>query len=230
MGADFRHYEAKNVVTPLSFFPTLTTVGARMSRRLFPSLNWRMPDTDRTVYLTFDDGPTRLGTPRLLELLDQFEAPSTFFLVGRNTLEHPEMAREIVHAGHTVGQHTFSHPNAWQIRSGEIEFDLERGTKVVEEVTGTIVTCMRPPYGRITQTLIRWCSTHDQRVVMWDVMPGDYIKGISSRAVEKHVLRYVRPGSIIVLHDNEKVIRKTPMALSRILRSLSAEGWKFAAL
>lgn len=209
------------------------TVGTRLPRwvaRYYPDVLWRMPTTERVVYFTFDDGPTASLTPTLLDTLARFEASATFFVLGKHAQRHPVLVRDLVAAGHTLGNHTFSHPDAWWASSNHVLGELERTTGLLEDLTGQPLRWMRPPYGRFTRAMRRWCDLRRQRCTMWDIGPGDYLPAATADTISCRILRAVRPGAIVVLHDNPKAEHVVPSALSRVLHDLSQDGWRFASL
>ena len=206
----------------------------RFAARFFPDASWRRVPTRPTdrpaAYLTFDDGPTPEMTPALLTLLDQYDAYGTFFLIGRNAERHPHLVRHIHAAGHQIGNHTYSHPDAWRTASDELLGELSHTSALLREITGKPAPFMRPPYGHLTRSMRTWCLDHQQQMVMWDVMPGDFLRWTSSHRVAQRVFDMIRPGSIIVLHDKPGTKEITLKALEAILRRLTAEGWRFPAL
>src|SRR5690606_33031144 len=107
----------------------------RLARPLFSDLLWRVPTTERVLFLTFDDGPS-VHTPRLLETLAQYEAPALFFLLGKNVQQFPEMTCPMIEAGHTLGNHSFSHPDAWRSPWSEVRDELERTDVLLAEKQG----------------------------------------------------------------------------------------------
>lgn len=210
--------------------PYLTTHGLRPFHRFFPDMLWQVDTQAPTVYLTFDDGPTPELTRPLLDLLREYEARATHFLVGHHAEQHPDLVQSIVDAGHRVGNHTYSHPDPWTISEDELADELRRTTAVLRDLTGAPVRALRPPYGHPTGFLRQWCAAEHQRMVMWDVMPGDYLKTATASRVSSFVIKHVRPGSVVVLHDNPICEDVTPQALETILDTLTARGWAFDAL
>ncbi len=209
------------------------TVGTRVPRLLawyYPDLLWRVSTTERVVYFTFDDGPTPTMTAPLLDVLARFEADATFFLLGEQVEQDPGLVRAIHDAGHTLGNHTYTHPNTWRTSDAEVLDELERTTDLLEELVEAPVRWMRPPYGRFTRAMRDWCQERDQRCTMWDVGPGDFLASATQEKVEARILQAVRPGSIIVLHDNPKAQDVTPPALATVLAQLRDDGWRFEAL
>jgi len=188
------------------------------------------PAEPPTVYLTFDDGPTAIATEALLRILHRYEARATFFLIGHHVQAHPQRVRRIVEAGHAVGNHTFTHVDAWQTAHATVVRELEHTAQAITAHTGGPVSLLRPPYGHLTPALCHWAGRHGVRVVMWDVMPADFQRGASAMSVARFTTAYVRPGSIVVLHDNPMTEPITLQALEAILRWGTARGWRFAAL
>ena len=216
-----------------SWLPWWASVGTRPLRSWWPHTWWRMaapPAEPPTVYLTFDDGPTAIATEALLRILHRYEARATFFLIGHHVQAHPNRVRRIVEAGHAVGNHTFTHVDAWQTAHATVVRELEHTAQAITAHTGGPVSLLRPPYGHLTPALCHWAGRHGVRVVMWDVMPADFQRGASAMSVARFTTAYVRPGSIVVLHDNPMTEPITLQALEAILRWGTARGWRFAAL
>ncbi len=210
--------------------PFLATYLPRFFGRWFPDLLWRVPTSKRVLYLTFDDGPTPSMTRILLHLLSQHDAKATFFLVGEQAARHPQLVQDIFQEGHTIGNHTYTHPDAWRTPPAQIITELEQTTSLLEDCIQQPIRWMRPPYGRFSSGMRTWCRSHEQQMTMWDVMPGDYRNGMTQDSMEKLILKATRPGSILVLHDNPKALRVTPGVLETVLPQFKAEGWEFAAL
>ena len=150
-------------------------------------------------HVTVDDGPTADGTPRLLDVLARHDARATFFLSGPRAEASPDLVHEIVAAGHTVGSHGWAHRSAW--RWGADLDGHDRAQALLEDLTGAPLAGVRPPYGRVTPSLLRWARHRGLPVVLWDLMPGDFLASASAVGVAAALQRYRRPGSIAVLHD-----------------------------
>ena len=210
--------------------PYLATHGLRPFQSFFPDMLWRVNAEAKTAYLTFDDGPTEELTDDLLDLLAQYDAQATHFLIGQHADAHPARVRALISAGHHVGNHTYTHVDPWSVSTERLDRELTRTTQCLQDLTQTRPRALRPPYGHPTGPLRRWCAEHNQRMVMWDVMPGDYLKTAKADRIARFVIQHVRPGSVIVLHDNPICEDVTLPALKMILEALSAEGWTFDAL
>lgn len=208
-------------------------VGTRIPRaaaRFYPDVLWRVPTNSKTAYLTFDDGPNPHCTDRILEILSRHGASGTFFVLGENVESQPHLVRTIRTAGHGIGNHSYSHPDAWRSEASVVLQELDRTSRMLEDLIGERVRSMRPPYGRFTRAIREWCERRRHQLTMWDVGPGDYLEALSADDVVRQLRQHVRPGSIVVLHDNPRCSTKTPAALDRFLERFSNEGWRFPPL
>jgi peptidoglycan-N-acetylglucosamine deacetylase len=211
----------------------LATLFCRGLAALTRTIDARIPPSspgERTLYLTFDDGPHPVGTNALLNVLSRNSAPATFFLIGENARRFPELVRRIVDAGHAVGNHSQTHVNGWKASRIATLRDYIHGSRTLAEITGRVPNRLRPPFGKITKAVARWGIRHRQRVTLWDVMPPDFDPRSTVQSLSRSLQRGVRPGSIVCLHDNNVSATRTPQVLERCLPRLREEGWVFASL
>lgn len=185
---------------------------------------------EKTVLLTFEDGPDPASTPQLLALLEEYQVSATFFLVGDKVAQYPELVREILERGHTLGNHTYHHLDAWKTSTLCFVKDVSSCSRIINSVTGELPMWWRPPYGHATGKLVNWCQRHGVRTVLWDVAAADVSPRATVRSVEKSIVRKIRPGSILSLHDNSRSAHVTPAALQEVLPRMIDEGWHFAEL
>lgn len=156
--------------------------------------------------LTFDDGPSPLFTPRLLDLLAARNVHATFFLLGEHAVAHPELVRRVAAEGHLVGTHSFSHIDLALASATRIRAEIDRGKQVVEEISGTPVRFFRPPYGSRRPAVFRIARSLGLTPVLWSAMTCDWREPdaakIASRLGSK-IDRLCRRGcsANIVLHD-----------------------------
>jgi len=192
-------------------------------KALLPQAVWRMPDKQRVLYLTFDDGPEPNVTPWVLEQLAAHDAKATFFLIGRNALNHPALVTAIREQGHSIGNHTWEHLNGWRTpRTAYLE-----SVARAQPLTGTRL--FRPPYGRITPAQTKTLSaTHD--IVMWDALSYDFDPALAAEHCARLVIRHARPGSIVVFHDSMKALPRLQVALPVVLDHFRKAGYAFRAL
>lgn len=189
-------------------------------RKLIPGAVWRLPQKEKTVYLTFDDGPIPEVTPWVLDLLRKYNIKATFFCVGDNVRKYPEVFKMVVSAGHSVGNHTFNHLQGFKVRSGKYVENVELADSYIRS------NLFRPPHGHLR---IRQGTKLSKkfRFVMWDVITRDYNRKLSGEYVLNVVKRYARNGSIIVFHDSIKAEENMKYALPRAIEFLLSEGYKF---
>ena len=188
-------------------------------RKLFPGIIWDIREGNPAVYLTFDDGPTPEVTDFVLSELMRFHAQATFFCIGRNVERHPEIFERIITAGHIVGNHTYSHLKGWYTPDLQYFDDIELASQLVRS------GIFRPAYGMITPAQLKVLST-EYRIVLWDVMSYDFAFHTSPEQCLRNVIRYARPGSIIVFHDSVKAFPKLSYALPRVLEYFRQKNWQ----
>ncbi|ODA29417.1 polysaccharide deacetylase family protein [Planctopirus hydrillae] len=177
----------------------------------FDSILWEFPARlnedglsrgERPAALTFDDGPHPESTPQILKLLARKNLLATFFVCGERAEAHPELVHAIIDHGHQLGNHSYSHPDAWKLPSTQIIADLDRSAAVIEQISGQSLLWYRPPYGHFTMATIRWARRSRQRIVMWNHLPPDY----DSRLPHAEIIRLGRSAlpqyPLICLHDN----------------------------
>ena len=190
-------------------------------RWMFPKAAWRMDKNERTVYLTFDDGPIPQATPFILDTLRAFDAHATFFMVGDNVRKYPELFEEIKRRGHSVGNHTYNHIK-WLTRSSRYVLNVLKADELINS------RLFRPPHGFMRNAeyiLLR----HKFTIIMWDLVTRDYSTRLNADEVFENVRKYTRNGSIITFHDSLKSIDKLKTALPMSLEWLKSQGYEFKA-
>lgn len=188
---------------------------------IFPNLFFYIKDSE-SIYLTFDDGPSE-NTHWILQELEKYEAKATFFLLGESLENNYEKLEKIVEGGHAVGYHSFSHDNLWRISKQKAIADYE---KCVEFFISKLY---RPPYGKITLGMYRYLS-HKCKIILWDVSFRDWEKHDDIELLIEKKLKQIKPGSIILLHDNEKSIENLKIILPRILEFGKEKGVGFDSI
>ncbi len=160
---------------------------------------------------------------RIYRTLDQYDAKATFFCVGDNVRKYPEIFEKVIEAGHNVGNHTFNHLNGWQTGLTEYVENINKCSEYVES------NLFRPPYGKISRRQAQMIS-HHFKVVMWDVLSGDFDQTISKTTCLENVINYANSGSIVVFHDNIKSFDKLQYVLPKVLSYFSKNGYTFKSL
>ena len=189
-------------------------------RWLYPKALWRMDRHERSVYLTFDDGPIPESTPFILDTLRQHAIHATFFMVGDNVRKYPDLYDRIVAAGHQVGNHTHNHIMGIKNTVRDYSYNIEKANAYIR---GHL---FRPPHGWMRPVQYAWVSRR-YKVVMWDLVTRDYSKWMTADDVLANVKRYARNGSIITFHDSLKSIDKLRTALPASIEWLKSQGYEF---
>jgi peptidoglycan-N-acetylglucosamine deacetylase len=196
--------------------------------RVFVDAIVRGPRRARGVALTFDDGPHPRWTPRVLEILAERGAPATFFIVGRKAEEHPEVVRAILERGHAVGLHSYAHDRLFALRTRRrVREDLERGIAALEKITGERPLLFRPPIGHTNPIIARVVEALDLTVVGWTIGGRDGVSSARPSDVVARVVRDLRDGAIVLLHDAPERGEREPAAvraLPSILDAVAAQG------
>lgn len=202
--------------TPL---PTVTTT---------PAVSYSAVHVDGPfIAMTFDDGPSSKLTPGLLDLLAQHHIHATFFVIGKNAAEYPEILQRAVREGHEIGNHSWSHPSFGKMRDESVRAELQKTDDAIRAAIGTRPVLMRPPYGSISARQKHWIySEFGYRTILWDVDPLDW-KRPGPAVVTSRIVRETRPGSIILSHDiHPGTIKAMPAAFDQ----LQAKGFKFVTV
>jgi peptidoglycan-N-acetylglucosamine deacetylase len=179
------------------------------------------------IALTFDDGPSATLTPKLLDLLAAHHIKATFFVIGENVAEHPEIVARAAREGHEIGNHSWSHPNLAKMSDDNVRSQLRRTDDAIRGATGNRPTLLRPPYGSIAAREKRWI--HDEfgyRIILWDVDPYDW-KRPGPAVVRNRILKETHRGSIVLSHD---IHPGTIEAMPSTLDALEAKGFKFVTV
>ena len=192
-------------------------------RALYPSFIWKINTNQKVLYLTFDDGPHATETPFVLDQLKRYDAKATFFCIGNNVVQHPNIYDRILAEGHAVGNHTFNHLNGWKTKDEEYINDIDKAAKEIDS------TLFRPPYGRITRFQSSVISRQSS-IIMWDVLSGDFDTDLQPQRCLANVLYHSKKGSIIVFHDSSKAWERMSYCLPRLLEHFTQEGYRFKAL
>lgn len=195
----------------------------RIVRWAYPECLWYLPNDNKEIYLTFDDGPIPEVTPWVLEQLEEFGAKATFFMIGNNVAKYPEILTQIKEAGHSIGNHCYNHEKGWVTADADYFASVAKTNELLH------TNLFRPPYGRIKKSQIK-ALAKDYKIVMWDVLSHDYDKRLSPQDCITNVLDNVRPGSIIVFHDSVKAWGNLKESLPVVLSELSIRGYTFRAL
>jgi len=179
----------------------------------------RGPVQDGKVALTFDDGPCSPYTDEILDILRERKVTATFFLCGKNVERHPEIARRIVAEGHTIGNHSYSHPFPYFRRRPFIAAEIDRTQNVIEQITGRRPRIFRPPFGARWLGMYSVLRERGLPLINWSDTGYDWLQGVD---IAGETLKRLRPGSIILLHDGNRVHLPRRVDQSRTVSALPA--------
>lgn len=186
----------------------------------------RGPADGKAVYLTFDDGPDPDTTPQVLEVLAEYNAKATFFVVGSHAESQGDLLKKIYDAGHAIANHSWSHRKLGNLDWDTFEAEVEATSQVLG---GYGSRCLRPPYGDVGPNLFANAAKAGYTIIYWSVDPLDWLNQ-NPKTIAKRVLARTQPGAIVLLHDGGDSRAGTIAALRTILATLSAEGYTFPAL
>ena len=193
--------------------------------RLFKKYTWSISTEEKNLYLSFDDGPHETATPFVLDELKKYNAKATFFCLGKNVQEHPEIYARILSEGHVTGNHTFNHLNGLKTKSSIYIDDVEQAAHYIDS------KLFRPPYGRISfKTAKLLQKDFDYKIVMWEVLSGDFDQSVSPEKVLKNVTHKAQPGSVIVFHDSAKAFKALNFTLPQMLKQFTEKGFAFKSI
>ena len=184
--------------------------------------------------LTYDDGPNKDLTPKLVALLEEKKAPATFFVLGQTASANKEGLADLASRGFEIGNHSYTHRQYTKIGAEQVRRDLERTRDLVSSATGGQMSVMRPPYGSHNSQVRRVCDEMGYKVILWDVDTNDW-RGRSPQQITDTVMKEARDGSIILMHDRRhrvggKLTDTVVPATAQIIDGLRARGFEFVTV
>ena len=193
-----------------------------------------LPGGAKQIALTYDDGPNDPHTLRLLEVLARHNAHATFFLIGRYVEQRPDIVREIVKAGHVVGNHTFSHPLLIFKSAAEVRKELSDCRAALQDAIGAHSSLFRPPFGGRRPAVLRIARELELEPVMWNVTGYDW-NAPPAAVIERKVTKQIRGGDVILLHDGgHKQMgadrSQTVLATENLIKRYQQDGYEFKTI
>lgn len=226
--AEFNDHDARTAIYAQFYNPQLRrimTIPTGM-RLLAPHVLAASDQPSKIAYLTFDDGPNTLYHPMILDILQNYHVPATFFLVGQNIPQAHDTAVATITEGNLVGNHSFSHSFLPRLTSNAILNELIRTDNILQSLTMKPTVYFRPPYGGVNTIVINDAHSLGLRIFLWDVDPRDWSEPTTDELVRR-VVSAAHNGADILLHSNHLA---TVKALPRIIETLQAEGYVFHTL
>ena len=184
---------------------------------------------DNMIALTFDDGPHPKYTRQILDILDEYGIPATFFFVGENVSYYQDTAREVVKRGHEIGNHTYSHPKVSKQSDVAFREELVRCENIIEQVTGVCPKVFRPPQGSWNQRVYDIARERDYSVILWDLDTLDWAHTPSDK-IASYILENAKSGNIILMHDYHSGGCTTIDALRMFIPNLIEQGYRFVTV
>lgn len=177
----------------------------------------------KKIYLTFDDGPTPEATPWVLSLLDKYQFKATFFCLGKQALQYPELIEEMKKAEHTIGNHGFEHLKGWNTSNKLYIENTQKGADILN------TKLFRPPYGKISP--IQWFKLRKQyQIVLWDYLSKDYLPKEKFNGFYHKLIKHTKPNHIIVFHDSVQAIPQLKLHLENYFKWLKKTNYISAPL
>jgi len=193
-----------------------------------------LPAGTKQIALTYDDGPNDPHTMRLLEVLAKHNVRATFFMIGRYVQQRPEIAREVLKAGHVVGNHTFTHPLLIFKRSAETRKELKECHEVLQDIVGEHSNLFRPPFGGRRPSTLRIAHELGLEAIMWNVTGYDW-NAPPAAVIDQKVTNQIRGGDVVLLHDGgHKQMgadrSQTVLATDLLIARYKSQGYSFVSI
>ncbi len=189
------------------------------------------PEHSSKVALSFDDGPLPGNTPDILDILNEYDIPATFFMLGQEVEASPWLVEKVAEHGHEIGNHSFTHRDFTKLDRETIwEEEIKPTGEMIEEITGEYPTLVRPPYGSITGEQMEKLGEKGYKVVNWSVDIGDYELENQPEMLLARLQVQMHPGAIILLHDGGGDRTNTIKMLPEMIEMLMKEGYEFTTV
>jgi peptidoglycan/xylan/chitin deacetylase (PgdA/CDA1 family) len=182
----------------------------------------------KLIALTFDDGPYPVFTPMLLDVLRDARVPATFFLIGKDAEEWPEITRRIEAEGNEIADHTYSHPNLDEESDAAVRSEILEGRDVLWSLSHdpAVRTLMRPPHGRYTERTLQVVQSLGYTIVLWTDDSGDW-RSLTTSQIQRHLLMHATAPEIVLLHSGKlATVEAMPLVIKRFERA----GYRFVTV
>lgn len=190
-------------------------------QKMYRTATWRIQPERKAVYLTFDDGPIPEVTPRVLDILRKYHVKATFFMVADNVRKHPEVYRQVVAEGHSVGNHTFHHVKGMRLSTAAYLREVDKAAALLGNTR-----LFRPPYGRTWVWQRKALLQRGYKIYLWDVLTHDYHRKYTPERMLSIIKTLTRNGSIINFHDSLKSNERMLQVLPQAIEWLQVEGYE----
>lgn len=178
------------------------------------------------VALTFDDGPSAEVTPRILKILEQYDAKATFFMLGSQIDYHPEIAKLVADAGHEIGNHTEQHQDLTKLHPDGIRKEINSTSDKIANATGIRPYLVRPPYGAYNENVKNVVAKNGDSIILWSVDSLDW-QSRNATAINHEIQQQLKSGAIVLMHD---IHPTTADALPELMKRLHQDGYQFVTV
>lgn len=191
---------------------------------------------DKVVALTFDDGPSPIWTPRILDELKKAGVKATFFMVGNHVERYPDLARRVLEEGHEIGNHTYDHHVLLYYTMDELEKEIKKAEAAIRSATGQTTVYFRPPKAWLTNAEKQKIKDMGYTIVLWSLNSKDWVT-FHDKQITSYILRNIRPGDIVLFHDSGGAFsteggnrKQTVKTIPRLVRKLKEKGYRFVTI
>lgn len=195
------------------------------------------PVKDKVIALTFDDGPSPIWTPRILDELKKHNIKATFFMVGSNAEKYPQIAKRVADDGHEIGNHTYLHHVLLYYTNDELQLEIKHTENIIGNITGRKTDLFRPPKGWLTKREKDYIKSLGYKIILWTLNSKDWVSFFGDKYIANKLARNIQPGDIILFHDSGGVFSlkdgnrlNTLKAISILINELKQKGYKFVTI
>jgi len=197
---------------------------------------FHISSNEKVVVLTFDDGPSPIWTPQILDVLKDAHVKATFFMLGKHVRQYPDVARRVAKEGHEIGNHTYDHHGISYYKPEELDREVRDTEKIIKSITGIKTKYFRPPKAWLTKQEKEQLKDMGYETVLWSLNSKDWVT-FDDRYIVKYILHHVRPGDILLFHDSGGVFRpeggkrkETVKAVRLLIEKLREGGYRFVTI
>ncbi len=186
-----------------------------------------MPESEKTVYLTFDDGPDPVYTNLVLEELNKTGIQATFFVIGEKAEKNPELIKRIFKEGHLLGHHTYFHKQPEEVDAKQLKEELEKTETIIQAITGQTTKLFRPPLGKLTISKMLTIWNKGMSICLWNNDPKDFACENVEQVLDHFQNKPIGSGDVVLMHDNKPFAAETIIHLAK---QAEKKNLKFATL
>lgn len=181
--------------------------------------------------LTFDDGPNKIQTPKVLKILEKYDVKATFFVIGENIEYQKDILKMVYNKGHEIGNHFYTHDNINKLTKQQIKENIMKNNELIYQTIGYTPKIVRPPYGIVTQDLKEVCAELNMSIILWtDDKDSKDWEFTESSVIVENVTKKVSNGDIFLFHDSNKKFTNTLEAIEKIIPKLKKKGYKWVTI